>query len=54
MSDITVHLIHADAREDRTVTAGTKAWELFAEDRDVVAARVGGALRDLAHELGRR
>ncbi len=52
MSDLTVHLIHADAREDRTVTAGTKAWELFADDRDVVAARVGGALRDLAHELG--
>ncbi len=52
MSDITVHLIHANAREDRTVTAGTKAWELYTEDRDVIAARVDGALRDLAHELG--
>ena len=39
------------AREERTVTTGTKAWELFADDTGVVAARVGGELRDLAHEL---
>ncbi len=52
MSDIKVVLVHADAREDRTVTTGTKAWELFAEDPAVIAARVGGQLRDLAHELG--
>ncbi|WP_203335544.1 threonine--tRNA ligase [Nocardioides limicola] len=51
MSDIKVALVHADAREERTVTAGTKAWELFAEDRDVIAARVDGELRDLAHDL---
>ena len=51
MSDINVVLVHAAAREDRTVTTGTKAWELFTETPDVVAARVGGALRDLAHEL---
>ncbi|MGZ5414710.1 MAG: threonine--tRNA ligase [Aeromicrobium sp.] len=43
--------MNADAREDRTVTAGTKAWELFTEEPEVIAARVGGALRDLAHEL---
>ncbi len=52
MSDIKIALVHADAREDRTVTTGTRAWELFADDPSVIAARVGGALRDLAHELG--
>ena len=52
MSDINVVLVHASAREDRTVTTGTKAWELFTETPEVVAARVDGALRDLAHELG--
>lgn len=51
MSDIKVVLAHADAREDRTVTTGTKAWELFADDPSIIAARVGGELRDLAHEL---
>ncbi len=51
MSDINVLLVHADAREDRAVTAGTKAWELFADTPEVIAARVGGELRDLAHEL---
>ncbi|WP_397219891.1 threonine--tRNA ligase [Nocardioides sp. AE5] len=52
MSDIKVVLVHADAREERTVATGTKAWELFAEDPDIIAARVAGALRDLSHELG--
>ena len=51
MSDINVVLVIAAAREGRTVTTGTKAWELFTDTPDVVAARVGGALRDLAHEL---
>ncbi len=51
MPDIKVVLVHADAREERTVTTGTKAWELYADDASVIAARVGGALRDLAHEL---
>ena len=51
MSEIHVARVHDGAREERTVTTGTKAWELFAEDRDVVAARVDGELRDLAHEL---
>ena len=52
MSDIKVVLVHADAREDRTVTTGTKAWELYAEDPAVIAARVGGQLKDLSYELG--
>ena len=48
-------LVHAEAREEQTVTTGTKAWELFKESPEVIAARVGdgdeAALRDLAHEL---
>nr|WP_275888701.1 threonine--tRNA ligase [Aeromicrobium sp. YIM 150415] len=37
--------------ETRSVGAGTKAWQLFSEDTSVIAARVGGELRDLSHEL---
>ncbi|HET7735073.1 MAG TPA: threonine--tRNA ligase [Nocardioidaceae bacterium] len=33
------------------MTTGTKAWELYAEQGDVIAARVGGDLKDLAYEL---
>jgi threonyl-tRNA synthetase len=40
-----------DAAAERTVTTGTKAWELFADDTAVIAARVDGELRDLAYEL---
>jgi len=35
----------------RSVPAGTPAAELFTEQRSVIAARVGGELRDLAHAL---
>jgi len=49
--EIKIAVLAADAREERTVTTGTKAWELFADDSDVVAARVSGELRDLSHEL---
>ena len=51
MPDIKVVRIHADQRAETTVTTGTKAWELFREDADVVAARVAGQLKDLAYEL---
>ncbi len=37
MSDIKVVLVTADAREDKATTAGTKAWQLFADDADVIA-----------------
>nr|WP_257425946.1 threonine--tRNA ligase [Nocardioides carbamazepini] len=40
-----------DARRESTVTEGTKAWELFRDDADVIAARVGGQLKDLSYEL---
>jgi threonyl-tRNA synthetase len=51
VSDIKVALVTADAREERAVTTGTKAWELFTDEPDVIAARVDGQLRDLSHEL---
>ncbi|NUQ89125.1 MAG: threonine--tRNA ligase [Glycomyces artemisiae] len=51
MSDLTIAVPSADAREERTVTTGTKAWELFAEDPAVIAARVNGQLKDLSYEL---
>jgi len=51
VSDLTIALPSADAREERTVTTGTKAWELFAEDPSVIAARVNGQLKDLSYEL---
>jgi threonyl-tRNA synthetase len=51
VSDLTIVLTDARERAERTVTTGTKAWQLYAEQPDVIAARVGGVLRDLAYEL---
>ena len=57
MSDIKVVRIHAGQREEQDTTTGTKAWELFKEDADVVAARVSTGstsdkhLKDLAYVL---
>ncbi|HEX3932870.1 MAG TPA: threonine--tRNA ligase [Nocardioides sp.] len=51
MSDLSIVLIHAGARDERTVTTGTRAWELYADDPAVIAARVDGELRDLAYQL---
>ena len=51
MSDLAVTVVADGNATGRTVTTGTKAWELFAEDPDVIAARVNGALKDLAYEL---
>ncbi len=52
MPEIKVTVVDAAERAERTVATGTKAWELFADDATVVAARVGDGLKDLAHELG--
>jgi len=46
-ADITVSV----AGSQRSVTAGTTAADLFAQDRTTLVARVNGQLRDLAHEL---
>ncbi|WP_460828543.1 threonine--tRNA ligase [Nocardioides hungaricus] len=51
VSDLKIVLAHADAREDRTVTAGTRAWELYRDEEKVIAARVNGELKDLSYEL---
>jgi threonyl-tRNA synthetase len=56
MDSIRVTVAGADPAEStaRTVAAGTKAWELFAEAADqdqVIAARIDAELRDLAHVL---
>jgi threonyl-tRNA synthetase len=51
VSQINVSVVRSAAAAQQTVTAGTKAWELFADEPDVVAARVDGELRDLAFEL---
>jgi threonyl-tRNA synthetase len=42
---------HAEQRDDRVVGTGTTAADLFAADRTVIAARVGGQQRDLSHVL---
>ncbi|MGH3353831.1 MAG: threonine--tRNA ligase [Nocardioides sp.] len=51
MSEIKIAVLTPDGREERTVTTGTRAWELFQDTPEVIAARVGSDLRDLAHEL---
>jgi len=51
VSELKIVVLTPEGREERSVTTGTKAWELFRDDADVVAARVGGALKDLAYEL---
>ncbi|MBA3741906.1 MAG: threonine--tRNA ligase [Sporichthya sp.] len=51
MSEVSISIIDGAAGAQRSVPAGTTAAELFAEDRAVIAARVNGAQRDLAHVL---
>ncbi|MDP9416377.1 MAG: threonine--tRNA ligase, partial [Actinomycetota bacterium] len=51
MPDVRVSVGPAGSATERVVEAGTTAGELFADDREVIAARVDGVLRDLAHEL---
>ncbi|WP_165953640.1 threonine--tRNA ligase [Streptomyces sp. 8K308] len=51
MSDVRVIIQRDSEREERVVTTGATAGDLFAGERAVVAARVAGQLRDLAHPL---
>ncbi len=51
MPELTVTVVSASEAVERTVTTGTKAWELFADEPGVIAARLGGRLRDLSREL---
>ncbi|HZG99295.1 MAG TPA: threonine--tRNA ligase [Nocardioidaceae bacterium] len=49
MSDLTVTVPGEPA--PRSVEAGTRAWQLFADDKAIIAARVGDDLRDLSTSL---
>ncbi|MGH3445441.1 MAG: aminoacyl--tRNA ligase-related protein, partial [Nocardioidaceae bacterium] len=51
MSELTITVVDPAAPGERTVTTGTQAWELYGEQPAVIAARVGGQLKDLAYEL---
>ncbi|WP_435128188.1 threonine--tRNA ligase [Actinacidiphila sp. bgisy144] len=52
MSDLRVVIRRDSAEpEERLVTTGTTAADLFEGERSVVAARVGGVLKDLAYPL---
>jgi threonyl-tRNA synthetase len=55
VSDFKVSIVTASGTEERTVEAGTRAWQLFTDAPDVIAARVGqdgaSTLKDLAYEL---
>ncbi|WP_371501360.1 threonine--tRNA ligase [Kitasatospora sp. NBC_00374] len=52
MTDVRIIINREPDREERVVTTGTTAADLFADDRSIVAARVGGALKDLAYQVG--
>ncbi|MFD7550037.1 threonine--tRNA ligase [Streptomyces sp. NPDC059578] len=51
MSDVRVVIQRDSEREERAVTTGTTAADLFPGERSVVAARVDGDLKDLAYEV---
>ncbi|SEQ78770.1 threonine--tRNA ligase [Streptomyces radiopugnans] len=51
MADVRVIIQRDSEREERVVTTGTTAADLFAGDRSIVAARVGGQLKDLAYAV---
>jgi threonyl-tRNA synthetase len=57
VSELSIVRVHAEERQDRTVTTGTKAWELFKDETEVVAARVVSTgstdpqLKDLSYVL---
>ncbi|CAM5555655.1 Threonine--tRNA ligase OS=Streptomyces alboniger OX=132473 GN=thrS PE=3 SV=1 [Streptomyces alboniger] len=51
MSDVRVIIQRDSEREERVVTTGTTAAELFPGERTVVAVRVAGELKDLAYAV---
>ncbi|GAB3970436.1 threonine--tRNA ligase [Streptomyces sparsus] len=51
MSDVRVTVQRDSERDERVVATGTTAAALFEGERTVVAARIDGRLRDLAHPL---
>jgi threonyl-tRNA synthetase len=51
VTDVRIIINREPDREERVVTTGTTAAELFADDRSIIAARVAGALKDLAYQV---
>ncbi|MFD9130199.1 threonine--tRNA ligase [Kitasatospora sp. NPDC059571] len=51
MTDVRIIINREPDREERVVTTGTTAADLFADDRSIIAARVGGQLKDLAYAV---
>ncbi|CAN5423761.1 threonine--tRNA ligase [soil metagenome] len=51
MSERRIIVVHAEISSEQAVPEGTKAWELFADDPAIIAARVGPDLKDLSYEL---
>ncbi|MFG2297604.1 threonine--tRNA ligase [Streptomyces sp. NPDC048603] len=51
MSDVRVIIQRDSEREERVVTTGTTAADLFPGERTVIAARVAGELKDLSYEV---
>ncbi|MGH3866078.1 MAG: threonine--tRNA ligase [Pseudonocardiaceae bacterium] len=51
VSQIRVSIRYGEGETARSVTTGTTAGEALGGDRSVIAARVGGVLRDLNHTL---
>ena len=51
MPELRITLLDADKSSEEAVDTGTRAWQLFAGSPAVIAARVGGELKDLAYEL---
>ncbi|WP_031078667.1 threonine--tRNA ligase [Streptomyces sp. NRRL WC-3742] len=51
MTDVRVIISREPDREERVVTTGTTAADLFADDRSIIAARVAGQLKDLAYAV---
>ncbi|MFJ7901791.1 threonine--tRNA ligase [Streptomyces sp. NPDC096198] len=51
MSDVRVIIQRDSEREERVVTTGTTAADLFAGERSIIAARVAGELKDLSYAV---
>ncbi|KOV30802.1 threonine--tRNA ligase [Streptomyces sp. XY431] len=51
VTDVRVIINREPDREERVVTTGTTAAELFADDRSIIAAKVAGQLKDLAYAV---
>ncbi|WP_329486835.1 threonine--tRNA ligase [Kitasatospora sp. NBC_01246] len=51
MTDVRVIINREPDREERVVTTGTTAAELFVDDRSIIAARIAGQLKDLAYAV---